>query len=157
MTDPKLKEWFPEVFEVKLGVGKWYKNGDAGYQKSICRVVELHCDNINFAGYGFDCDGDWTASHNTKHFGSNNWIEATEEEVFEVLKNEAFKQGFGEKCLFIFNGIQASALCGNIFTFNGNKLFLQKGLVFSNGVWAEIIKTCTRAEAEKLLNKKIID
>ena len=23
LTDPKIKEWFPEVFEVKLEVGKW--------------------------------------------------------------------------------------------------------------------------------------
>ena len=26
LTDPKVKEWFPEVFEVKLEVGKWYKS-----------------------------------------------------------------------------------------------------------------------------------
>ena len=157
LTDPKLKEWFPEVFETKLEVGKWYKNGDAGYQKSIARVVELHGDNHQFAGYGFDYDEDWVNNiDNTTIWGAHNWIEATEEEVFEALKNEAEKRGFGEKCLFIFDGIQASALCGNDFTFNGNELFLQEGLVFSNGKWATIIQTITKSEAEKLLNKKII-
>lgn len=147
-TLPKLKEWFPEVFEVKLEVGKWYKSDMGGlwYVEKITKNGQI--------SFGINYEGRWIDSGERQSTGL---FEAIEQEVFEALKNEAEKRGFGEKCLFYFEGFKFNALYGNNFTFEDGKLYLQEGIVFSNGKWAEIIPTCTRAEAEKLLNKKIID
>lgn len=170
LTDPKVKEWFPEVFKPVLEVGKWYKNNDKGCKKSICFVVNLKGNGHEFAGYGFDCKGIWFYEIEDVDFcGSKNWTEAPEAEVFEDLKNEAVKR-YKEKMIVPLN---INLLDG--YKNNYQELYFEKycrldeynrlwvnfgkwnAVVFDNGKWAEIIPTKTKAEAEKELNCKIVD
>ena len=159
LTDPKIKEWFPEVFKVELEVGKWYKNLDEGYEKSICYAMELHGDNHQFSGYGFDYELKWFYGKDTDHCGSENWVEATNEEVFNALKIEAVRRGFVDGVYF------KSPVSGDNYKFT-NIYFTEatdmawsenEGVIFKKGNWATIIPTITKSEAEKLLNCKIID
>jgi hypothetical protein len=148
----KVKEWFPEVFETKLEIGKWY-------HYIGCLLVW----NNGKTTYGF----------NTKEFRDNfsfsceDAVPATDSEVLEALTNEAIKRGFKE-------GVCINDLyCGGTVFISGNKYDYEEvpytpyagemalrdsdgNILFINGQWAEIIKTYTKEEAEKLLNAKII-
>ena len=161
LTDPKVKEWFPEVFKVNLEVGKWYKN-DIGL---FC-ITKIE-GNIAYA-YGFQ-NGIWEDSGRFHLKIAKNDVEATKEEVFEALKNEAVRRGFVEgvritpmfpngKDYYPDKNIISSPLNfklkGNVFVVDGG---LDEYRIFVNGKWATIISTITKLEAEKLLNCKIID
>jgi hypothetical protein len=152
-TLPKLKKWFPDVFEVKLEVGKWYKwkNGKAlfNYQKD---------GKI----YGF-LYGKWHITDYWTWEDLKNIKEATEQEVFEALKNEAVKRGFKEGVMFksVEKNIDGKDIInfgsmGNNIYFSKNTLFNSRGYIFNFGKWAEIIKTLTKKEAEEKLNCKIV-
>jgi len=134
LTDPKVKEWFPEVFEVKLEVGKWYnfKNGAAlfNYQE-------------NGKIYGF-LYKNWHITDSWTWEGTKNVFEATNEEVFEALKNEAVKMGFVEGN--IIKNIETEKKCFLELSENGFLLFDEKTLnfgnqvIFLNGTWAKVYK-----------------
>ena len=172
LTDPKIKEWFPEVFEVKLEVGKWYnriwKDGD----RDLFLISDF-IDNKFFIGEFFrnnerleeGVGGRFIISNDKRYYE----IEATNEEVFEALKIEAVRRGFVEGVRItpmFYNGkdyypdknIISSPLNfklkGNVFVVDGG---INGYRIFVNGKWATIIQTITKSEAEKLLNKKIID
>ena len=75
------------------------------------------------------------------------------------MKNEAVRRGFVEGVFF------RSAVSGDNYKFT-NIYFAEAtdmawskngGAIFQKGNWATIVKTITKSEAEKLLNKKIID
>lgn len=149
LTDPVVKEWFPEVFKTDLEVGKWYFQTDS---KAL----------INFqggkSGYGFCANGNWNDLSNYWSFKEyrHEWREATKQEVFETLKNEAVRRGFKEEFYFkcLKNGNIIS--CDGLFGFSKNTLYSNRGVVFYNGQWAEIIPTLTKEEAEEKFNVKII-
>ena len=149
----KVKKMFPEVFETKLEVGKWYKSIDKPLR--IFYVTELKDNRYYY--YGFNTLG---------YFKKEDWFSfidcglqkgftlATDSEVLEALIDEAKKRGFREN-------VHIKGL-GN--TQNGkfhyradiNYLYCGSYACFQNGKWAEIVKTYTKEEAEKLLNAKII-
>lgn len=161
-----LKEWFPEAFESEvkslpkdysgwcrcLGIGneKWI-----GYfEKGIFR-------------YGIGCYGYWFVNNGKKHnfkIPENYYIEATEQEVFESLKNEAVKRylipGKKENPLYWKNAITgftcSSSNQHQLYSFKDNNLFLANGCIFADGKWSQIIETITLSEAEQQLKKKII-
>ena len=96
-------------------------------------------------------------------------IEANNEEVFEALKIEAVRRGFvkGVRITPMFyNGKDYYPdkniisrplnfkLKGNVFVVDGG---LDEYRIFVNGKWANVISIITKSEAEKLLNKKIIN
>lgn len=160
----KMKDEFPEVFEVRLENNTWY----------VCHhYSSRHLVNLNITdkldthnkGFGFDSHGKWTNDLTflkTHYYG---FTKATEQEVFEALKNEAVKRGFVEGVYLERSGINKDFnhklySCGDFSYYpktnilddqNGN------GHIFHNGTWATIIETKTKEEAEKLLNCKIID
>ena len=115
----------------------------------------------------FDFRGVWS---DDSEFGSLVFFpEATEEEVFEALKNEAIKRGFN-KIGVHFKGVNGHDLISDIdidfwnkncYSSNENKFNISVcesgGVIYRQGKWATIIETITKKEAEKLLNKKIID
>ena len=85
------------------------------------------------------------------------------------MKNEAVRRGFVEGARItpmFYNGkdyypdknIISSPLNfklkGNIFEVDGG---INGYRIFVNGKWANVISIITKSEAEKLLNKKIID
>lgn len=145
----KMKDEFPEVFKVKLEVGKWYKFlGNlcvhSGGTKTYGFWNEEFRNNISFGPFDFE---------------DNDIVKATEQEVFEALKNEAVRRGFVGKDIYIKIGDRQYCLESEIgkFQLASNLFFYQGAKIFKNGTWAEIIPTKTKEEAEKLLNCKIID
>lgn len=154
ITDPQVKQWFPEVFETVLEVGKWYVM--PGHEKFIGCITEVKKDR--FLYFGFNTGGRW--AYKDYYEIKETLTEATEAEVFEALKNEAIKRGYKAEDYVL--GLDAGgkvekvSKCGFYFDL---KIGLNLGNVkiFNNGIWAEIIPTKTKAEAEKELNCKIVD
>ena len=159
----KMKDEFPEVFEVKLEVGKWYKRP---HGKALFFIVG-DPKITPFEVYGFDMEGNWMNLEKARTFPDYE-IEATEQEVFEALKNEAVKRGFKEGVYItpmysdgkdyypdenIISRPLNFKLKGNIFEVDGG---IDEYRIFVNGKWATILKTKTKEEAEKLLGVKII-
>jgi len=148
-----IKEWFPaEVFETVLEVGKWYKE-----QEKF-----LFCFNgtiAYYSQYGFDYNGNWSNQLGIEE--SQSYTEATQQQVFEALKNELTALGF-------VNGVYVNPLLDKrdvvkidlgfktSFIPSENEFWMGGYCLFKDGVFAEIIPTITKEEAEKLLNKKIV-
>jgi len=144
-----LKEWYPQAFETKLEVGKWYKSD---YPLLIyVQEVQYH----KLVGYGFNQVNEYLHTtyfctradeKNQVEYDKFNFRLATDSEVLESLKNEFKKQNpnvIVER--FIYNKIQ-----------NIMGVILENGLTkqcFNNGIW---YKFYTKEEAEKLLNAKIV-
>ncbi|CAH56639.1 hypothetical protein PHG11b_12 [Flavobacterium phage 11b] len=145
-TIDNLEEWFPEVFNVELEVGKVYKYKDCLFNYQLGNKC-----------YGFDAYGwvklRWSWEENYKGIK-----EATTEEWKYALIDEAKRRGL----YYAINFIQAH----NLKVSNGisqfhyriskSEIWTYYGCVFKDGVWAEIIKTFTQEEAEELLGGKII-
>ena len=156
-ADTKMREWFPDAFKTALEVGKWYKG-----EKNILIYITSFNDINNINGYGFIKDGSWSGSRGNFEWGlSVKCVEANESEVFEALKNEAFKRGFCSVGICFRDSIgRESKTTGKVESHNGSANFgitnADNMWIFRNGVWAEIIPTITKQEAEKQLGKKII-
>ena len=163
LTDPKVKEWFPEVFSLSKDFTGWAKTNSGDNKKYLVLFKE------GILQYGFDGNGTWFDYGEYKAKVSEDLFEATNEEVFEALKIEAVRRGFVEGVRItpmFYNGkdyypdknIISSPLN---FKLKGNEFVVDGGLdeyrIFVNGKWANVLSTITKSEAEKLLNKKIID
>ena len=148
-----------EILNLGLKVGEWYK-----YNNCILNYRGVKDWGI-IQAYGF-VGGDWVYVDN---FGNSpeQWIKATEQEVGQVLTDEAkkrgFKQGVKFKCLItneIGEMMEDYLLMNGCFG-RGNSLesafkndFIN-GVLFKDGVWAEIIddKTELKQEIKELRNK----
>ena len=144
LVDADLKSWFPEAFKPKMEVGKWYKNLDKGYEKSICCVVEVNKEDKDcFSGYGIDYLGEYFHEPNDTAFcGSNNWQEATTQEVEAALICEAKKRGYknGDLVSPLWETpVDTWALYGDKFEYRSGNLHLSS-CIFKDGKWAEIIE-----------------
>jgi hypothetical protein len=140
----KVKEWFPEVFETKLEVGKWYKSIDK--EKHIFCVTELKDNRYYY--YGFDvCGGykkeDWYSFMDCGL--QKGFAPATDLEALEALKNEFEKRN--PNIRFNMYGFKNNTLKGY------NSILEDETELFKDGVFT---KFHTKEEAEKLLNAKII-
>jgi len=150
-----VKEWFPDVFELKLEIGKWYKVPTMG--EAIFCITKIIDEEIY--AYGFNYKGEW---RDNKEFGPyiGNEEPATDSEVLEALTNEAKKRGFKEgvyiKNIYGTSKINNKEFESKGFSFDEQELFLDGFLIFSKGIWATIITTYTKEEAEKMLNAKIV-
>lgn len=148
----KMKDEFPEVFDVKLDVGKWYKNDQ--------NAIFFTC-NVNDKkpyGYGIAAEKVFVEDDNFAAWSVSGIELATEQEVFEALKNEAVKRGFVDGSyikLEDYEGFCRKNEDSKYFTKHNCFDFLGR-TVFDNGIWAKIIPTKTKEEAEKLLGVKII-
>ena len=160
----KMKDEFPEVFKVKLEVGKWYKRP---HGKALFFIVG-DPKITPFEVYGFDMEGNWMNLEKARTFPDYE-IEATEQEVFEALKNEAVRRRFGQIGIY-FNSLDNDKCISDIEGFdfwnleerdsdeNKYNIAVCKygGVIFRQGIWAEIIPTLTKKEAEEKLNCKIV-
>jgi len=93
---------------------------------------------------------------------------ATEQEVFEALKNEAVKRyKVGDNLINMFGFFKGSGnnmiFSGSDFCIDSDGSFCAKStncywlrIMDKKGKWAEIIPTLTKKEAEEKLNCKII-
>jgi hypothetical protein len=150
----KVKEWFPEVFETKLEIGKWYKHESSNM---LFFPLEIKDEN-SIRAYGFTMRGNFSSDNGLFEWGNPKAIRlATDSEVLEALKKEAIKRGFVKGAYF--KELWAKSNCKvNDIVYKHFTLDLRSNgkCLFHNGKWAEIIKTYTKEEAEKLLNAKII-
>jgi len=152
------EKWFPEFFEVKLEVGKWYKKDDL-----LCLInfidakgrffQRFHCYGFNTpTGYNNFC-------FDVMHDDCHGFKPATPQEVEQALKNEAVRRGFVEGVYFQVPNSLTISKCENEIILNPkNNSILYYGdyCIFKDGIWASIIPTKTKEEAEKLLNCKIV-
>ena len=156
----KMKDEFPEVFKKEEQNG-WYKDNTEpkwlGFFENDCLI------------YGFDTEGDYfNKIHEKGVTDSTNDVKATEQEVFEALKNEAVKRGFKE-------GVYITPMYSDGKDYFPDENIINKPLnfhlkvstlevdggddryrIFVNGKWAKKIELKTKEEAEKLLGVKII-
>jgi len=150
-----FKEYFLEVFSVDFfELNKWYKDELNKW---------LFCFQGDGSAYGFI---NTTFGNNYSMMSTLGFRPATEQEVFEALKNEAIKRGFVKGVYVNNTGINDFRDTPFKEPINGEFVFYEKinvldsengdGEIFKNGKWAEIIKTYTKSEAEQLLNAKII-
>ena len=105
--DLTLKEYFKEVFETKLEVGKWYKhNRDSDF---IMNITEVLSNKIKT--YGILHNDGWTLNWDIfkDSYFYNGLIPATKEEVEQALIKEANKRGF-----------KSGVLCNNTNIHNNN-------------------------------------
>lgn len=151
-----MKQWFPEVFETVLEVGKWY-NINTGQSKYL--LLYSGDDTESFSGF---MEGKW----------SNDWlcskdrnqkyaIKATTEEVKEALKKEALKKyKIGDYVYIDERKTEIRQIDFNEFKYypNNNEFYvgcdeLRMFKAFDNGIWASVIPTKTKKEAEELLKE----
>ena len=148
----KFENEFPDLFKLKLEVGRWYKN--------VNKALANYQGGKN--GYGFSIEGEWMDKENWSFNYPKNWIPATSEEVESALIAEAKKRGYKPnnfKCISIPN--LSGKLDSDRIYFEHGKLWMgseyNSNCIFQRGQWAEIIpqnKVITLDEAKKILAKK---
>lgn len=146
-----VRELFPDVFKEKFT--GWAKDS---YDDNDSWMMYFKNDVLK---YGIDSNNNWfTKNENYLYTKDKDNRPATEEEVFEGLKNYAVKIGLWNSNSFV------DCIDGDFWdgTDNYNEQFAHGMLwskyscIFNNGQWAEIIETITKEEAEKQLGKKIV-
>lgn len=154
-----IRELFPECFksEVKELVTGWLKHKDGKFPNWLWYV--------NFdtgQNYGFISNGEFSgSSKNQLEYVQGRCEQATQEEVFEALKNEAVKRGLKQgimiKSFKEYHGLSTLSEKGFEFNFSKNIMHLGGCEIFKDGLWQTPLETISKEEAEKQLNKKIID
>ena len=139
-SEKLIKKEFPQLFENKLEVGKWYKfkpNGTIGFYKGK-----------NLDSYGIHNGGNWI--DNCKWFYNYNLevsdLElATPQEVETALINEAKKRGYKEGNYNCLKSFYVKDCKKYYYNSEENQLRISNGyqynIIFDNGKWAEIIET----------------
>lgn len=157
----KMKDEFPEMFEVKLEVGKIYSYND-------CVLCFQGKKNGLLTAYGFRKDKYWM---DLCTFGNSpeKWNEYNPRVFETALINEAKKRGFKEGVYFDNSTLKdndfgkGNQIKGNVWfsKSDGGTIWCDSNegynrQLFRKGIWAEIIQTITKEEAEKKLNCKIV-
>lgn len=152
-----VRALFPDVFKTKLEAGKLYKKPKFG-QFLVCFEGVYGNSFDTGKNYGFNSNGEFLECLGVQE--DTEYTEATYEEVFEALKNEAVKRGFAKDVWFkVPNSETISKCCAEpvLNPWNNQILYYGDYCIFKDGVWAEIIPTLTRKEAEEKLGVKIVD
>lgn len=143
-----MRKEFPELFEVKLKVGEWYK-----YDNNL--LVWNGGNNT----YGF-----WNGvfvdelSFSLNGEIAKNVVKTTPQEVKEALINEAVNRGFKDGVDFnSCKGIYRNGLPGYWINDNLDMMSFNGKYIFNKGQWVEIIpqKEMTLKEIEEELGYKI--
>jgi hypothetical protein len=136
LTDPKVKEMFPDAFENVLEDGKWYKSNLSAI--ALCEEV---INKSYFKGYCVWIDGSF--DQYAELSSSLNWQPATQEEVFKALKKAAIKMGYKKGLYCIFGEIEhIRAIDKDGFRMSkcvSNALVIGDDCIFQDGEWAEIV------------------
>ena len=165
-VDYLLNEYFPDAFRTTLEVNKWYKDNNS---KLLYFILEIK-DVKNINAYGFDARGNYCESKSDYEWGTpDSYTEANNKEVETALINEAKKRGF-LKGIYFDNSILKDedfghgnqikkevhfSECDNGTIWCHSEIGYNRQL-FRNGIWATIIPTITKQEAEEKLNCKIV-
>lgn len=149
-TSDEIKEGYTEIsfsdFErlvlkkeesKDIEVGKWYKEKSSKFLFFISKI-----DENKALGYGFSSIGYWFNDYSLLSRIESDCHLATNQEVEEVLKNEAVKRGF-KKGINIKtpNGTEGSCKNG-VLRYDKilNYLFIDEYACFVEGKWAEIVQ-----------------
>jgi len=163
-ADKTLKEVFPKLFT--LEVNKWYKCIEKGFE-SLAFITDLKKNEAyGVTYYGVNDKNIWVDNANRGwSFGDvKNWIEATNEEVFEALKAELIRLGVKEDACFVCLESKKPIICFGsepgladfAKSYNNEYIYFGGVKVYENGKFSKRVETITKEEAEKLLNKKIV-
>lgn len=157
-----LQQNFKDAFKKPLEAMKWYKSIDYPQWRFYITNIDGKLKKVN--GYGFGADGLWMENIQTESwefYEFERCVEMTQEEVFETLKNEAIKRGYKNGNHICLNSCITESRTENTYHIDNGNLWYgnhsSANCVFQKGVWAEIIPTITKSEAEKQLGMKIID
>jgi len=112
----KVKKMFPEAFELKLEIGKWYKDIKNGLLLNFQGEYSRDGDSRS---YGLSAKKTWSENLGVKNDGLGEYILATDLEVLEALTNEAKKRGFKE-------GVYIKSFCSDSYKLINNKLSIGK-------------------------------
>jgi len=146
-----LKEAFPEVFGCVLEVGKWYK------VNTVHDYLLMFSGNKQEVSLGF-ANGEWENWSFSKKANQLNCIPATPQEIKNALEKEAVRR-YPDECTVEDLTGQIKKLYSKRhydYYFEENTLYLYGWEIFHNGIWATIIPTITKQEAEERLGMKII-
>lgn len=156
LTDSRVNE----ILNLGLKVGEWYK-----YNNCILNYKETN--NGNIKAYGLIPYSGWGDNYRCGN-SPEKWIKATHQEVEQVLTDEAkkrgFKQGVRFKCLItneIGEMMEDYLLMNGCFGRDNSlesafKNDIINGVLFKDGVWAEIIDEKAELKEEiKELRKKL--
>lgn len=153
-TRALIEKELPELFGVKLEVGKWYKSD----YFLICYAGDDRC--FGFSLYNNN-NNEWlsTETHNESMHKNSNYRPATNEEVIAALSAEAEKRGYvdGVTVRSIWSGrvYPIDIECVTRWDVSG---FMYRGVYILNteGKWAEIIpKEMTKEQIEAALGYKV--
>lgn len=150
----KLETEFPEVF-IKFEIGKWYKEEGS----NLLFYIETTTPRVA-TGYGFDRYGKWFSNYDWKNIPLRKCIKlATEEEVENALFIEAEKRyGKNWKEVKLKETAKIGLPPSNsgglsvCFSLVGKTFWNKNGILFRDGVWAEVLEDkCS--EKEELLQQ----
>ena len=136
LTDPKVKEMFPDAFKNIVEVGKWYKS--EGVAIAFCEeIMSIHDFNAHVVWCNDDFD-----QYAELGFSSG-WQPATQIEVFDALKRAAIKMCYKKGLYCIFGKdkhVRAIEEDGfKMSPWSINSLFIGSDCIFKDGEWAEIV------------------
>lgn len=137
----KIEKECPELFETKLEVGKWYKNGNG---KTL-----FFYNGTKKNRYGFNSENKWRDEKSgIGDAFDHSLVLATKEEVKEALINEAKKRGLLSKGAYVKSAVnKKTTIINNLnIVFESNKLYSNYGeedsiCLFKDGKFATIIST----------------
>lgn len=157
-----LNEWFPDVFEVKLKAGKWYKSTYVNKSGINSKFLAFIIDLKSQKNYGFNFLGEWKKNMFFE-IPSNSLIEATNQEVETALKNEAVKRyKVGDYIVRNFDKNLGDVIINKEMYINDSEYYYNAQddylefhgfVVYSKGQWALVLETKTIKEAEELLKE----
>jgi hypothetical protein len=155
-----IEKEFPKLFkDDDLVVGDWYRHYSGGFNYIVCVIDQR-------TAYGFMGEDYYSSLLFGKQRLNQGAVPATDEEVKDALIKEAKKRGFKNgvriKSKWFHNDLSVGSL--NVkFTLNKYPLTLSSGssagiyTIFEGGVWATVVETITKEEAEKELGKTILN
>jgi hypothetical protein len=152
-----IRELFPQVFQVELEVGKWYK--DTRFDLLFC-FQGKYSRKKDSGTYGFSRSKAWVENIGVALDGLSKYTPATKEEVKTALITEAKRRyKTGQKVISLTERIDYLSLEKAVFDYyhDCNELLFNGLLMFHNGKWAGILKTkqMTKEEIEKELGYNI--
>jgi hypothetical protein len=135
LTDPKVKEMFPDAFDDFVKEGKWYKSGYGAI--AFCKES---ISKSYFNGYCVWPDDSF--DQYAELSSSLSWKPATEKEVLKALKRALIKMGYKKGLYCIFGKDKhIRAIDGDEFKWSEHwdALYIGYDCIFQNGEWAEIV------------------
>ena len=157
-----IRDLFPDVFEVKLEVGKVYKTNYVNEKGVKSKFMAYIQDVEKMKNYGFSFNGDFAVNmyfskENHSRLSKENHSrlsEATQKEWEEALIKEAdrkFEKGD------YFADVHANNFVNIVdeikYYKDSEDLRCSSGCLFHKGIWAKKIETITKKEAENKLKE----